>query len=140
HPHRAKTALSRPRIPQPRSRLRSGTWRACPATAAGAHPGRQPGRWHGDAPADLSAGARKTAQFERKSLCRRVSDTAADMSPARRPRYKIPVRKRDCGGTRMPIDPEMVATMGANLKEKTGKDLSHWLNVAKKSGFAKHGE
>jgi hypothetical protein len=40
----------------------------------------------------------------------------------------------------MPMDPEMVATMGANLKEKTGKDLSQWVKVAQKAGLAKHGE
>ena len=41
----------------------------------------------------------------------------------------------------MPKSPdEMAAAMIANLKEKTGKTLPQWLQVAKKSGLEKHGE
>lgn len=35
---------------------------------------------------------------------------------------------------------DMVATMIANLKEKTGKTLAQWIKIAKSSGKAKHGE
>lgn len=35
---------------------------------------------------------------------------------------------------------EMLATMVANLAEKTGKPLESWLVIVKKSGTAKHGE
>ena len=41
----------------------------------------------------------------------------------------------------MPASPEeMAAKMVANMKEKTGKTLTQWLAVAKKTGAAKHGE
>lgn len=39
-----------------------------------------------------------------------------------------------------PTPDEMVATMVANLKEKTGKPLEDWLKIVKKSGLEKHGE
>lgn len=35
---------------------------------------------------------------------------------------------------------EMAATMIANLKDKTGKDLAAWKKLVAKSGCAKHGE
>lgn len=35
---------------------------------------------------------------------------------------------------------ELAAKMVANLKERTGKSLSQWIAVVKKSGAAKHGE
>lgn len=35
---------------------------------------------------------------------------------------------------------EMAAAMLANLDEKTGKPLKHWLAVIRKSGLGKHGE
>jgi len=33
-----------------------------------------------------------------------------------------------------------IAKMEANIAEKTGKTVSHWLSVVKKSGLQKHGE
>ena len=35
---------------------------------------------------------------------------------------------------------EMLASMIANLKEKTGKSLDEWVAIAKKTKLAKHGE
>jgi len=35
---------------------------------------------------------------------------------------------------------QAVASMVKNLEEKTGKSLAAWVAIAKKSGFAKHGE
>jgi hypothetical protein len=41
----------------------------------------------------------------------------------------------------MPASPEdMVATMIANMKSKTGKTLEQWLAIAKKTGAEKHGQ
>lgn len=41
----------------------------------------------------------------------------------------------------MPTSPEdMANAMIANMKEKTGKTLTQWTAIAKKSGLAKHGE
>jgi hypothetical protein len=42
--------------------------------------------------------------------------------------------------TMCPTPEEMLATMIANLKEKTGKSLDDWLKIVKKSGLEKHGE
>lgn len=39
----------------------------------------------------------------------------------------------------MSKDPQ-VATMEANIKEKTGKPVSHWVKTAKASGLEKHGQ
>jgi hypothetical protein len=39
----------------------------------------------------------------------------------------------------MPTKDEMVATMAANLEEKTGKPMAHWVAVAKACGEEKHG-
>ena len=41
----------------------------------------------------------------------------------------------------MPQSPEeMAASMIANMKDKTGKDLPAWLKITKAKGLAKHGE
>ncbi|HTQ79683.1 MAG TPA: DUF4287 domain-containing protein [Thermoanaerobaculia bacterium] len=40
----------------------------------------------------------------------------------------------------MPTSDEMVATMLANIKEKTGKEIHEWLDVVKKAAVTKHGE
>lgn len=37
------------------------------------------------------------------------------------------------------VDPQ-IATMEANIREKTGKPVSHWVEVVNKSGLEKHGE
>ena len=39
----------------------------------------------------------------------------------------------------MTVDP-MIEKMSANLEEKTGKPVSHWVEVARKSGLEKHGQ
>ena len=39
----------------------------------------------------------------------------------------------------MAIDEQMVATMAANLQEKTGKPIAHWIKVAQGCGKEKHG-
>ena len=39
-----------------------------------------------------------------------------------------------------PKPEDAIATMVANLKEKTGKSLDDWLKLVKKSGLSKHGE
>ena len=40
----------------------------------------------------------------------------------------------------MALDDPMIATMAANLKEKTGKPIEHWITVAKSCGAEKHGQ
>ena len=40
----------------------------------------------------------------------------------------------------MALDDPMLATMAANLEEKTGKPIEHWIKVAQGCGAEKHGQ